>query len=84
MPKRQPLRRSGKPMPKQTILSPLGETNSEGDAENVKRKEISAEIEEIRAMNKNQLHARWIELFKKEVPKALTKDLLARMIVYRI
>lgn len=35
-------------------------------------------------MNKVQLRIRWQELFKKPVPDALTKDLLARMIAYRI
>jgi hypothetical protein len=49
-----------------------------------KRKKIAAQIEEIRSLNKNALRRRWQELFKKPVPNALTKDLLARMIAYRI
>lgn len=35
-------------------------------------------------MSKDQLRVRWKQLFKKDVPVALTKDLLARMIAYRI
>lgn len=49
-----------------------------------KHKEIAAQIEEIRSLNKDQLRQRWEKLFKKPVPEALTKDLLARMIAYRI
>ena len=52
--------------------------------EDVKHKEIAAQIEEIRSLNKDQLRQRWEKLFKKPVPEALTKDLLARMIAYRI
>jgi hypothetical protein len=49
-----------------------------------KHKEIAAQIDEIRSLNKNQLRQRWEAMFKKPVPEALTKDLLARMIAYRI
>ncbi|MCW5673949.1 MAG: DUF2924 domain-containing protein [Xanthobacteraceae bacterium] len=71
-------------MPKQITRNAPGDDFSGGDTEARKREEIAAAIEEIRDMNKNQLRVRWKELFKKEVPKALTKDLLARMIAYRI
>lgn len=71
-------------MPKQTTRNAPGDNFSGGNAEARKRREIAAEIELIRAMNKDQLRIRWKKLFKKEVPKALTKDLLARMIAYRI
>ena len=50
----------------------------------VKHKEIAAQIDEIRTLNKDQLRQRWEAMFKKPVPEALTKDLLARMIAYRI
>lgn len=45
---------------------------------------INEQINEIRSLDKNELRARWQEIFRKPVPKALTKDLLARMITYRI
>lgn len=49
-----------------------------------KAEEISTQIDEIRSMNKDQLRQRWEKMFKKPAPAALTKDLLARMIAYRI
>lgn len=49
-----------------------------------KEAKIAAQIEEIRSLNKNELRIRWQETFGKTVPEALTKDLLARMIAYRI
>lgn len=49
-----------------------------------KAAEISAQIDEIRTLNKDELRQRWRKMFKKPVPEALTKDLLARMIAYRI
>jgi len=49
-----------------------------------KDKEIADQINEIGSLNKNQLRQRWKALFKKPTPEALTKDLLARMIAYRI
>lgn len=52
--------------------------------DDAKHKEIASQIEEIRSLNKDQLRQRWEKLFKKPVPEALTKDLLARMIAYRI
>ncbi|MBX3521594.1 MAG: DUF2924 domain-containing protein [Xanthobacteraceae bacterium] len=71
-------------MPKRNTRLAPGEILSGGDEDDLKRKEIAAQIEEIRSINKDQLRLRWKELFKKEVPVALTKDLLARMIAYRI
>jgi hypothetical protein len=52
--------------------------------EEAKRNEIATQIDEIRSLNKDQLRQRWEKMFKKPVPGALTKDLLARMIAYRI
>lgn len=49
-----------------------------------KQAQIAAQIDEIRSLNKDQLRQRWEETFKKPAPDALTKDLLARMIAYRI
>lgn len=49
-----------------------------------KHQEIAAQIDEIRSLNKDQLRQRWEAMFKKPAPDALTKDLLARMIAYRI
>jgi len=71
-------------MTKQIIRKAPGAKSSGGDDEAIQRNEITAEIETIRSMNKAQLRARWKELFRKDVPAALTKDLLARMIAYRV
>jgi hypothetical protein len=70
-------------MSKQIRKAPGAKSSGEYN-EAVLRNEIAAEIEAIRSMDKDQLRRRWKELFKKEVPAALTKDLLARMIAYRI
>src|SRR5258706_15553678 len=47
-------------------------------------REIDAEIARIRSLSKDDLRNSWSEVFKREVPKALTKDLLARMLIYRM
>jgi hypothetical protein len=49
-----------------------------------KCQKIAAQIDEVRSLNKDQLRQRWEAMFKKPVPQALTKNLLARMIAYRI
>jgi hypothetical protein len=46
--------------------------------------EIDSEIARIRSLDKDQLKESWRETFKRDVPKALTKDLLARMLIYRM
>jgi len=45
---------------------------------------IEAEIARIRLLTKDALRAEWRSTFGKEVPKALTKDLLARMLAWNI
>lgn len=50
----------------------------------IKHEEIAVQIDEIRALNKDQLRQRWEAMFKKPAPEALTKNLLARMIAFRI
>lgn len=45
---------------------------------------IEAEIEHIRSLGIDALRARWCLVFRKPPPKALTRDLLGRMIAYRI
>lgn len=45
---------------------------------------IEEEIADIRSLGVVNLRLRWQEIFKKAVPDALTKDLLARMICWRI
>ncbi len=70
-------------MSKKALRAAPEDSTSGGNADNLKQK-IAAEIEQIRVMNKDQLRVRWKDLFRKEVPAALTKDLLARMIAYRI
>jgi hypothetical protein len=46
--------------------------------------EIIAEVEKLRTLNKYDLRLRWSTLFGKPPPPALTKDLLGRMIAWRI
>jgi hypothetical protein len=45
---------------------------------------IDAEIEHIRSLGVEALRKRWCSVFGAVPPKALTKDLIARMIAYRI
>jgi hypothetical protein len=45
---------------------------------------IEAEIEHIRSLGVEALRKRWRSMFGPVPPKALTKDLIARMIAYRI
>jgi hypothetical protein len=45
---------------------------------------IEAEITQIRAMSIDRLRPRWRQIFGRTPPQGLTKDLLGRMIAYRI
>src|SRR6267154_5488095 len=45
---------------------------------------IEAEIERIRSLSLDALRARWRSMFGAMPPMALTKDLIARMMIYRI
>ena len=47
-------------------------------------REIVAEVERLRTLGKDDLRTRWFTLFGKIPPPALTKDLLGRMIAWRI
>ena len=49
-----------------------------------KETEIRAEVENLRSLDKDDLRVRWCKTFGKEPPPALTKDLLGRMIAWRI
>jgi hypothetical protein len=49
-----------------------------------KEADIRAEVEQLRSLDKDALRARWRKMFGKEPPPALTKDLLGRMIAWRI
>jgi hypothetical protein len=46
--------------------------------------DIIAEVERLPTVGKDDLRARWSTLFGKTPPPALTKDLLGRMIAWRI
>jgi hypothetical protein len=46
--------------------------------------EVRAEVEMLRSLDKDDLRARWRKMFGKDPPPALTKDLLGRMIAWRI
>ncbi len=47
-------------------------------------KTIEAEITHIRTLTINDLRPLWSKTFKKEVPQALTKDLIARMLIWHL
>jgi Protein of unknown function (DUF2924) len=46
--------------------------------------EVRAEVEMLQSLDKDDLRARWRKMFGKDPPPALTKDLLGRMIAWRI
>jgi hypothetical protein len=46
--------------------------------------DIIAEVEKLRTLGKDDLRSRWSTLFGEAPPSALTKDLLGRMIAWRI
>jgi len=46
--------------------------------------DIRAEVENLRSLDKDDLRARWRKVFHSEPPPALTKDLLGRMIAWRL
>jgi Protein of unknown function (DUF2924) len=50
----------------------------------VKEVEVRAEVERLRTLGKAELRVRWAKLFGKVPPPALTRDLLGRMIAWRI
>src|SRR5471032_3189336 len=45
---------------------------------------IAAEIECIRSLELGEVRALWRKTFKRDVPKALTRDLLVRMLAWNI
>src|SRR4029077_16990244 len=49
-----------------------------------KEAEIRAEVDALRSLGKDDLRVRWSKLYGKAPPSALTKDLLGRMIAWRI
>jgi hypothetical protein len=49
-----------------------------------KEAEIRAEVDALRLLGKDNLRVRWSKLYGKAPPPALTKDLLGRMIAWRI
>jgi DUF2924 family protein len=49
-----------------------------------KEAEIRAEVEKLRSLGKDDLRVRWSKLFGKAPPPALTKNLLGRMIAWRM
>jgi site-specific DNA recombinase len=46
--------------------------------------QVRAEVQALRSLAKDQLRARWTKLFGRAPPPALTKDLIGRMIAWRI
>jgi hypothetical protein len=50
----------------------------------VKEAEVRVEVERLRSLGKDELRVQWARLFGKVPPPALTKDLLGRMIAWRI
>ena len=51
---------------------------------NTKEADVRAEVEMLQSVGKDELRARWRKMFGKDPPPALTKDLLGRMIAWRI
>jgi Protein of unknown function (DUF2924) len=49
-----------------------------------KEAQVRAEVETLRSLGKDELRARWAKMFGKAPPSALTKDLLGRMIAWRL
>jgi hypothetical protein len=49
-----------------------------------KEAQVRADVETLRSLGKDELRARWTKMFGKAPPPALTKDLLGRMIAWRI
>jgi hypothetical protein len=49
-----------------------------------KETQVRAEVEALRSLDKDELRARWTNMFGKAPPPVLTKDLLGRMIAWRI
>jgi hypothetical protein len=49
-----------------------------------KEAQVRAEVEALQSLGKDELRARWTKMFGKAPPPALTKDLLGRMIAWRI
>jgi hypothetical protein len=49
-----------------------------------KEDQVRVEVETLRSLGKDELRARWTKMFGKAPPPALTKDLLGRMIAWRI
>ena len=49
-----------------------------------KEADVQSEVEKLKFLDKDDLRARWRKMFGKEPPPALTKDLLCRMIAWRI
>lgn len=45
---------------------------------------IEVEIERIRSLDLDALRAEWRKAFKRAAPSCLTKDILGRMIAYRL
>jgi hypothetical protein len=49
-----------------------------------KEAQVRAEVAALRSFGKDELRARWTKMFGKAPPPCLSKDLLGRMIAWRI
>jgi hypothetical protein len=45
---------------------------------------LEAELDRIAALDLDEVRARWRKMTRRNAPKALSRDLLARMIAYRV
>src|SRR5580698_7762440 len=52
--------------------------------QNIDPAAVEAEVDQIRSLGKEALRARWYATFGRTPPKGLTKDIMGRMIAYRI
>src|ERR1700727_1723206 len=62
------------------LMSPVRNSNPTMN----KEAQVRAEVETLRSLGKDELRARWTKMFGKAPPPARTKDLLGRMIAWRI
>ena len=62
----------------------MGEAQSRQPVETPAAQTLEAELDRIRGLGLDEVRALWREMTQQNAPKALSRDLLARMIAYRV
>jgi Protein of unknown function (DUF2924) len=62
----------------------MGEAQSRQPAETPAAAPLEAELERIRALSLDELRALWRKMTHQNASEALSRDLIARMIAYRL